>query len=112
MNLTTAPITAPISAGHLDDLARRIDECGIGAVEADLAPVVAAAERAGVCSVLLAVLTDDREPAVARARAFGRTAADLVAAGHHPASTGPGRVGTRSHRAPTSAAAALLARTR
>lgn len=108
MNLTTAPITA----GHLDDLARRIDERGIAAVETELAPVVAAAERAGVCSVLLAVLTDDREPAVARARAFGRTAADLVAAGDRPESAGLGRVGARPHRTPTSAAVGSLTHSR
>ena len=111
MNHTTAPLTST-SALHLDALAHRIDERGIAAVEAELAPVVAAAERAGVCSVLLAVLTDDHQPDVARARAFGRTAAALVAA-DAPATPVVRRPTARpSRRAPVSASAQLLTRTR
>jgi hypothetical protein len=41
--------------------------------------VLAAARSAAVCSVLVQVLADTREPAVARERAFGRIAAALAA---------------------------------
>jgi hypothetical protein len=62
-------------------LAALIAEDGIEAVAASgrLDPVVRAGRRAGAFATLVALVADDRAPAVARERAFGRLASHLTA---------------------------------
>jgi hypothetical protein len=75
---------------HTQDLGRiasSIDMHGIGANETAVSMVVARAWSAGVDPVLLAVLSDVAQPAIARDRAFGRVATAFAAAG--PAMSDP-----------------------
>ena len=61
-----------------DDLANRIDRIGIERVDRGLlARWIATARHLGGSATMLDLLADDREPAVARQRAFGRVSADL-----------------------------------
>jgi hypothetical protein len=62
----------------LDDIAWRIDRHGIGSIPSStLRDLGLAASRADASAVLIAVMADDGEPPVARARAFGHLAALL-----------------------------------
>jgi hypothetical protein len=70
---------------HLHRIASDIDSYGVAANEAAIANVVDDAQAAGVCPVLLTVLSDPTEPEVARARAFGMVATALAAGGTQPA---------------------------
>jgi hypothetical protein len=63
----------------LADLASELAADGFAGREAAVREVARAARAAGVAPVLVAVLTDEREPLVARWRAFGRVAAELAA---------------------------------
>ena len=65
----------------LDMLAELIAEQGIEAVAASgrLDVVVHAARRSGAFATLVAVVADETAPAVARERAFGHLASQLVA---------------------------------
>ena len=65
-------------AARLDHLAHELADRGIDAVEPALIEIVGLAQAAGVASVALSVLADPAEPAIARARAFGMVATDLV----------------------------------
>lgn len=56
----------------LEGLAQRVAEAGINADPAGLAQLAEVGAESGVSPVVLAVLTDDREPEVARLRAFER----------------------------------------
>lgn len=62
----------------LHRIADDIDRDGIAVVEADVASVVDRARAAGVTGVVVDVLADRSEPAIARARAFGMVATDLL----------------------------------
>ncbi len=64
----------------LDSLAAAIDRCGLGAVEAEVTALAQWAHDAGVRSIALDVLTDRSEPQIARERAFGLVAAQLMRA--------------------------------
>ena len=66
-----------VNNNELDILAHRIAESGTSAHEADIAVIVAAACATEVPSAVLAVLSDETAPPVARARAFGITASWL-----------------------------------
>ena len=69
---------------HNAELARiagDIDALGIAANETAVAGVVALASAADVDPVLLSVLADTSQPEIIRARAFGRVANALAAAG-------------------------------
>jgi hypothetical protein len=59
----------------LDSIAARIEADGFGRIEREIREIADSANAAGVNAVLLAILTDDRAPYVARARAFGIVAA-------------------------------------
>jgi hypothetical protein len=60
---------------ELDSIAGHIEAEGFGSVEREIREIADTANAAGVNAVLLAVLTDDRAPYAARARAFGMVAA-------------------------------------
>ncbi|AYY14581.1 hypothetical protein EF847_19660 [Actinobacteria bacterium YIM 96077] len=66
-----------LHAGALHELAHRLAERGPAAVEDELAELEAVASAAGVSSVLLAIMGDGREPAIARQRAFAQVVARL-----------------------------------
>lgn len=63
---------------ELNRLAGAIDADGIGAHEQAVTTVLSLARGAGVCAVVVDVLADRAEPAVARERAFGRVAVELA----------------------------------
>ena len=65
----------------LTRIASDIDRYGITANETAVTKVIGWAQAAGVDPVLLSVLFDGTQPEVARARAFGRIATALAAAG-------------------------------
>jgi hypothetical protein len=81
MDRITAPDTVFDIHRDLPVLASLIAERGIEAVAASgrLDAVVRAARRAGAFATLAAIVANDTAPAVARERAFGRLAAQLVA---------------------------------
>ena len=89
-----------IDSARLDQLARRIDAEGFGGVEQDIHRLAGDANTAGINAVLLAVLTDDRAPQVARARAFGMVAGAMT---HGSRLTAPtrGAVEAPDHERPT-----------
>lgn len=66
----------------LDSLAADIDRFGLGAVEGEVTALVERAHDVGISSIALDLLTDRREPEIARERAFGLVAAQLM---HTPA---------------------------
>ncbi len=82
---TTFPATTN-SAAHtldrreLDSIAMTVEAAGVAAVDPRyVATLVEQARAAGVSPTLVEVLVGRHEPAVARARAFGRIAGTLVA---------------------------------
>jgi hypothetical protein len=89
-----------IVSARLDQLAHRIDAEGFGDVEHDIHRLAGDANAAGVNAVLLAVLTDDRAPQVARARAFGMVAG-AVARGARPTAAPRDAVEAPDHQRPT-----------
>ncbi|WP_166352703.1 hypothetical protein [Phytoactinopolyspora limicola] len=68
----------PLSQGELDELAGRWDTSGPGAVAAELDRLAECAASAGADPLLLVVMCDDHEPAVARERAFARVVAQYT----------------------------------
>ena len=62
----------------LDELAHDIARCGITSFEPSIRAVADAAERAGACRLLVALLTDQSAARVARERAFGQLATTLA----------------------------------
>lgn len=89
-----------MDSARLDRLARHIDAEGFGGVEQDIRRLAGDANAAGVNAVLLAVLTDDRAPQVARARAFGMVAG-AIARGARPTAAPRGAVEAPDHLRPT-----------
>jgi hypothetical protein len=75
--LHAVPLALPTRQA-MDRLAEGIAADGITAHEAAVTHVLAAARTARLNPVLVAVLADPREPAVARGRAFGRIAVALA----------------------------------
>jgi hypothetical protein len=69
------PVRRPLAT--LDELADRLATQGPDAVELELRQFIRAADVQGVTQLLLAVLTDPRQPDVARQRAFGRAHVEL-----------------------------------
>lgn len=69
---TATPTTVAFNAVALDDLAHRLAERGIDSAEAEIARLANRLRCAGIGGVLLDVLSDRRQPEVARQRAFGR----------------------------------------
>lgn len=66
-----------INDRYLYRIADDIDRHGMGAVECDVEAIVDHAHRAGITGAALSVLSDTREPEIARARAFGVVATRL-----------------------------------
>jgi hypothetical protein len=64
----------PMTVARLGEIARRIDLDNAAEIEAELNDVVIAARALDLSPVLVMVLADRDEPAVARHRAFGRLA--------------------------------------
>lgn len=62
---------APQTIGTLNDLAFRVAEHGVDSERVAVSRLVRQARRHGVDDVLVDVVTDPREPSVARQRAFG-----------------------------------------
>jgi hypothetical protein len=60
-------------------LAHRIADSGIQAVEADVAVAARHLRRTGQCPLLLDVLVDTTQPAVARERAYGQLLVEAAA---------------------------------
>jgi hypothetical protein len=79
-----------INDRYLYRIADDIDRHGMGAVECDVEAIVDHAHRAGITGAALSVLSDTREPEIARARAFGIVATRLWQ--HGGASPDPKRV--------------------
>jgi hypothetical protein len=78
--MTTALTLSP-SLAVMDHLAQRVAEHGVDVDRALVVEVVRAASVTGAPAVLADVVTDPREPAVARQRALGSLLAHL--ARHH-----------------------------
>jgi len=74
-----------INDRYLYRIADDIDRHGMGAVECDVETIVDHAHRAGITGAALSVLSDTREPEIARARAFGVVATHLSRHGGSPA---------------------------
>ena len=72
---------------ELAHIAADIDTLGVAANETASSTVVNRARSAAVDPVLLSVLSDVRQPDIARARAFGMVAGRLAATGDTPAGT-------------------------
>jgi len=66
-----------MSSSDLSRLAWDLASDGFVGHEADVRQVVRTARQEGVSPVLVGVLADPQEPAVARLRAFGRVAAAI-----------------------------------
>lgn len=79
-----------INDRYLYRIADDIDRHGMGAVECDIEAIVDHAHSAGIAGAALSVLSDTREPEIARARAFGIVATRLWQ--HGGASADPTRV--------------------
>ena len=79
-----------INDRYLYRIADDIDRHGMGAVECDIEAIVDQAHGAGIAGAALSVLSDTREPEIARARAFGIVATRLWQ--HGGASADPTRV--------------------
>jgi hypothetical protein len=69
--MSTATITFALSPLALDSLAHEVAEFGVDTDRATVVQVVRAATAAGASQVLADVVTDPREPEVARQRALG-----------------------------------------
>lgn len=69
---------APLDLATLTQWGFAVEADGIAAHEDSARTVAAAAARRGLKPVLIDVLTDPREPAAARTRAFGRLALALA----------------------------------
>jgi hypothetical protein len=68
----TSVVSLSPSLATLDALARQVAEEGVDSDRAQVVSVVRAAMATGASPVLAEVVTDPREPEVARQRAFGR----------------------------------------
>ncbi|HSJ43782.1 MAG TPA: hypothetical protein VK923_03765 [Euzebyales bacterium] len=74
-----------INDRYLYRIADDIDRHGMGAVECDVETIVDHAHRSGITGAALSVVSDTREPEVARARAFGIVATRLWQQGRESA---------------------------
>jgi hypothetical protein len=98
VELSPRTIVSPPTVGEwpqgtvdLDDLAYRLASTGPVELEAELARFARYALAAGASPLLVAILGDQRQPDVARQRAFGRIACEL-ARPWHTRSHGPNDV--------------------
>jgi hypothetical protein len=66
----------------LDDLAYRLASSRPIAMDAELARFIRHAVAEGASPLLVAILSDERQPDVVRQRAFGRIACDLASPRH------------------------------
>lgn len=83
--MSTAALAFAPSPLVLDSLAHRVAEYGVDADRATVVQVVRAATATGASHVLADVVTDPREPEVARQRALGALLTHLAAHRHRPA---------------------------
>jgi hypothetical protein len=98
----TSALTLSPSLAVLDHLALQAAEHGVDADRALVVEVVRAASAAGAPSVLADVVTDPREPGVARQRALGSLLAHLVR--HRESTPDEGTSAARASASPVHAA--------